>query len=103
MKSSICGMKTQLFSRLMSSQGKMISKVESIIDSLEQFTLRNSVRISGIPEELNENTDDIILKLVDKLDVSMISADIDRSHRVGKPNNRGRTAATTRTRSHIQC
>ena len=33
----------------------MISKVESAIDSLEQFGLRNSVRISGIPEELNEN------------------------------------------------
>ena len=75
-----------------------ISKVESDNESLEQYTRRNSVRISGIPEELSENTDDIVLKLADKLDVPMTSADIDRSHRVGKPDNRGRTAATSKTR-----
>ena len=75
-----------------------ISKVESDNDSLEQYTRRNSVRISGIPEELSENTDGIILKLAEKLDVPITSADIDRSHRVGKPDNRGRTAATTRMR-----
>ena len=75
-----------------------ISKVESDNESLEQYTRRNSVRISGIPEELSENTDDIVLKLADKLDVPMTSADIDRSHRVGKPDNQGRTAATSKTR-----
>ena len=75
-----------------------ISKVESDNDSLEQYTRRNSVRISGIPEELSENTDGIVLKLAEKLDVPMTSADIDRSHRVGKPDNRGRTAATTKMR-----
>ena len=75
-----------------------ISKVESDNDSLEQYTHRNSVRISGIPEELSENTDGIVLKLAEKLDVPMTSADIDRSHRVGKPDNRGRTATTTKMR-----
>ena len=54
-----------------------ISKVESDNESLEQYTRRNSVRISGIPEELSENTDDIVLKLADKLDVPMTSADIE--------------------------
>ena len=75
-----------------------ISKVESDNDSLEQYTRGNSARISGIPEELSENTDGIVLKLAEKLDVPITSADIDRSHRVGKPDNRGRTAATTKMR-----
>ena len=74
-----------------------ISKVESDKDSLEQHTWKNSVRISGIPEVLSENTDDIDLKLADKLDVLMNSSDNDRSHRVVKPDNRGHTAASSRT------
>ena len=40
-----------------------VSKIESINDSLVQYTRKNSVRISGIPEELSENTDDIVFKL----------------------------------------
>ena len=75
-----------------------ISKVESDNDLLEQYTRRNGVRISGIPEELSEKTDGTLLKLAEKLDVPMTSADIDRSHRVGKPDNRGRTPATTKMR-----
>ena len=74
-----------------------ISKVESDNDSLELYTRRNSVRISGIPEELSENTADKVIKLADKLDFILTSADIDRSHRVGKPDNRGHTAASSRT------
>ena len=40
-----------------------VSKIESINDSLVQYTRKNSVRISGNPEELSENTDDIVFKL----------------------------------------
>ena len=86
-------MKTHLFSWRTSLLEK-----ESLKSRLEQYTRRNSVRISGIPEELSENTDGIVLKLAEKLDVPITSADIDRCHRVGKPDNRGRTAATTKMR-----
>ena len=74
-----------------------ISKVESDNDLLEQHTWKNSVKISGIPEVLSENTDDIDLKLADKLDVLMNSSDNDRSHRVVKLDDRGHTAASSRT------
>ena len=67
-------------------------KDESDNDALEQYTRRNSVRISGVPEDVNgENTGGIVLKIAEELDVPMSPDGIDRSHRVGKVDNRSRT------------
>ena len=40
------------------------SKVEIAADSNEQYSRRNNLRLSGIPITENENTDEIVLKLV---------------------------------------
>ena len=74
-------------------------KAESDNDALEQYTRKNSVRISGVPEDVNgENTDGIVLKIAEELNVPMSPDDIDRSHHVGKVDNRSRTVPGAGTR-----
>ena len=41
--------------------------------------------MSGLKEEENENTDDLILKMASAVGSDIVLADIDRSHRVGNP------------------
>ena len=62
-----------------------LSKIEYENDSLEQYSRRNSVRISGYPESFGESTDYIVLSIARELDVEIIKSDIDRLHRVVKP------------------
>ena len=55
-------------------------------NDLEQYSRRNSIRIFGIPESQGEDTDQAVIKAVsDNLPGSISLADIDRSHRSGKP------------------
>ena len=60
---------------------------EDNIDIPEQYSRRNTLLISGIPEESNESTDTHVLELASDLNVNLFSHDIDRSHRVGKPSS----------------
>jgi len=63
-----------------------ISRLESKLDDQEQYSRRNLVRVSGIQENQSENTDDLIIKLSDAIGSGLSLTEIDRSHRVGKPN-----------------
>lgn len=55
------------------------------IEDLQQYTRRNCVLVSGIPEEAGENTDEKIIKLAnEKMEVPLTGHDIDRTHRTGK-------------------
>ena len=59
------------------------------MDELKQYTRRNSVRISGVPETEGESCESIVLKLANEtlhLDPPLELNDIDRTHRVGRPN-----------------
>ena len=78
------------FKKVNSALEKRISQAEYDNDALEQYSRRNSVRISGVNEALDEDTDSIVMRIAEKLDVPMSTADIDRSHRVGKINEQGR-------------
>ena len=51
-------------------------------DDIEQYGRRNILRVSGILENGNEDTDVIVKQLADKLGVSISPFKIDRSHRV---------------------
>ena len=64
--------------------GKRLTEAEMGNDSLEQYSRRNSLRISGFEETPNENTDDIVLSVAHHLNIQLDHRDIDRSHRVGK-------------------
>lgn len=57
------------------------------IEDLQQYTRRNCVVVTGVPEEIGENTDVTILKLGnEKMEVPLTGLDLDRSHRIGKRN-----------------
>lgn len=64
-----------------------IQHLEESADNAEQYSRRNCLRVTGIPESENENTDDLILNLARSIDVELTVQDIDRSHRLGRPTN----------------
>ena len=58
-------------------------------DELEQYTRRNSVRLTGLTEATNENVYDIVITVFnEEMEVSppITPDEIDRIHRVGKPD-----------------
>ena len=62
---------------------KRVSQLEATADVSERHIWRNSLRIAGIPEGL-EDTDERVLDLARDIDVDIYLNDIDRSHQVGK-------------------
>ena len=73
-----------------------IAKLQDRVDSLEQYSRRNNVRICGIPDSTStstsdvETTDAIVKKVGEAIGVTITDELIDRSHRVGKPGKMGR-------------
>ena len=67
-----------------------VTTLESQIDQAEQYSRRNCLRISGVQESNNENTDEIVLKISSDIGSGIQLPDIDRCHRNGNPN-RNRT------------
>ena len=58
-------------------------------DDLEQYTRRQNLRISGITENKDENTDSLVVDFVkNTMKIDLDTRDIDRSHRVGRPNSK---------------
>ena len=55
-------------------------------DDLEQYGRRMCLRVFGVPEERNEDTDMIAIDVAKKINVDLSIQDIDRSHRIGKIN-----------------
>ncbi|XP_071095336.1 uncharacterized protein [Haliotis cracherodii] len=55
-------------------------------DDLEQYSRRNSLRISGLPESKEENTEALVMEVLRDLHPDLTASDIDRCHRVGKKN-----------------
>ena len=70
-----------------------IAALEKIADQSEQYSRRNSLRISGFKEHTGENTDDIVVNMAATIGCDLQLNEIDRSHRVGK-----RDATKTRHR-----
>ena len=63
-----------------------ITNMQRNIDDLEQYGRRNSIRLHGVTEEANEDTDDLAIKAITtQLKCMLTKDDIDRSHRTGKP------------------
>ncbi|MEW8546532.1 MAG: hypothetical protein AB2693_23705, partial [Candidatus Thiodiazotropha sp.] len=62
-----------------------VVKLEEAVDNAEQYSRRNCLRITGIQEAENEVTDDVVISLARSIDVELSLQDIDRSHRLGRP------------------
>ena len=61
-------------------------------NELEQYSRKNCINISGLPETPNEDLAAKMIQLGSKLGVTLSAADIDTTHRLGKPDrNRART------------
>lgn len=66
---------------------------EQKIDKLEQYTRRNSLRVFGIKESMNENLEDKVLQFFkNQLNEDIKMEQVDRMHRVGKFKNGGTRA-----------
>lgn len=66
-----------------------ITALEAQADQAEQYSRRNCLRISGMEEESNESTDDIVKKIASDIGSDIQLEKIDRSHRIGNSNRRG--------------
>ncbi|KAF0303875.1 Vacuole membrane protein 1 [Amphibalanus amphitrite] len=62
-----------------------LSAAQNDVDSLEQYSRRNSLMITGLPESARESTDALVIDLAKAAGVTVTVADLDRSHRVGPP------------------
>ena len=69
---------------------KKVKSLEMALEKQEQYSRRQCLRVYGIPESPNENTDKVILDLATKMGVTLADHDIDRSHRITprRPSNR---------------
>ena len=58
------------------------------VEELQQYTRRNCLLVTGIPESTGENTDELIQELArDKMNFELKEYDIDRTHRTGQSYN----------------
>lgn len=66
---------------------KVKTDFECKLDELQQYQRRNALRVFGIPESKNEDTDKLIIDLAKKnLKFKLFDEEICRSHRVGMPS-----------------
>lgn len=82
----------------LAKKDQQIKDLENQVDSLEQYSRRNSLRITGVPEKDTEDLYVETLKLVnDQLQVSppIVAADIDRVHRIGPRPSPGKLTSRT--------
>lgn len=67
------------------SLNNRVQSLEIAADAAEQYSRRNCVRVSGVPESSDEFTDNLVLGIADAIGININMEEIDRSHRIGKP------------------
>ena len=73
---------SHLQEKVTSLEGEL-ARVKDELDEHEQYSRRNSLRVYGVKEEKDENTDTVVIDLIkSKLDIEVTEKDLDRSHRV---------------------
>ena len=80
----------EFFKQEIAKKDAQIERLIERVEETEQYSRRNSVRISGIAEKDGENCDDIVNKVIGALGADLKPEDIDRSHRVGRKVNENR-------------
>ena len=67
-----------------------IHMLQSEMDSLEQYSRRSCLRITGLPEHEDPNTSEDIIALINgqtQLDPPLLPSEVDRAHRIGPRND----------------
>ena len=58
--------------------------LENKADRAEQYSRRNCLRLSGIPESKGESVDDKVLEIANTVGANLSIQEIDQTHRLGK-------------------
>ena len=69
------------------AQKAVISDQENRLAELEQYSRRNCLNFTGVPEDKEENTVQLAIDLAKMANVKIDRSDIDRAHRIGKPKS----------------
>ena len=69
--------------KLLDNVSKMEVTLATKVDDSEQYSRRSCLRIAGIEEKENEDTNELVLELADRLNIDARPDDIEDSHRVG--------------------
>jgi hypothetical protein len=64
---------------------KRVTQLENDADRAQQYSRRNCLCVSGLPEKTGENTYSLILDMANTIGSNLALDEIDRSHRVGTP------------------
>ena len=65
-------------------QEEEIGELYDLEDKLEQYTRKNSLEIHGVPESAYTETEDVVLKLAEALDVSFEPKDTEICHKLNR-------------------
>ncbi|KAF0303217.1 hypothetical protein FJT64_024794 [Amphibalanus amphitrite] len=67
------------------AQKLIIEQQEERLHDLEQYSKRNCLNFTGVPENPDENTLQLAVDLAKMANVSLHRTDLDRAHRIGAP------------------
>jgi hypothetical protein len=76
-------------------KGLEIRTLRDRIDELEQYSRRNCLRISNVPEKAGEDTDQLVCAVASAAGLSLSVDCIDRSHRIGRVTGSSSGAASS--------
>ena len=66
-----------------------LGKLEESIDAQQQYSRRNCLLLHGIEETKGEDTDDLVLEVLnDDMGLNISKTALDRSHRIGNPKTK---------------
>ena len=87
--------KKKIISELQKNVNDMSATIESLkccLDRKEQYSRRNCFLIHGLPESKNENTNELVIDTIkEKMGEEIEKNEIDRSYRLGAPQNNGKS------------
>ena len=63
-----------------------VPSLGTALDNAQQYSQRNCLKISGVPETTELSTDDYVCNLAPAIEVDLTIDDIYRNHRLGKPH-----------------
>lgn len=81
------------------AQKAQISEQNDRLAELEQYSRRNCLNFTGVPESKDENAVQLAIELSKMANVKIDRTDIDRAHRIGRPKAaaQGQSSAPPRT------
>ena len=63
-----------------------VNALSNRLDHIEQYSRRNNIRILGVKTTPDEDTNEIVCNVAQQIGITLTPCDIDRSHRLRRPN-----------------